>query len=166
MGDNQLFSENKSSLGDLFLKIRIHGLIDSVILIILLKSIILLFKIVRLILSSQVSKFSLLACQLILIPISHVVSDPFPYIDIWPWIYRINVFHIIWKVHSNNFISMNLQANSNITIYWKEVVQINNIVLACCKEESTIRWKSNCCYVRGVTIFVLFNKDKGLECTI
>lgn len=131
--DNQLFSENESTLTDLFFKIRIHWLINSMILGVLLESIILLFKIVGLILPSEISKFSFFASQLILIAISKIVSNPFPHINIGPRIYSIDIFHIIWKMHSNDFISMNFKTNSNIAINREQIIHINNIILTCCK---------------------------------
>jgi len=69
-------------------------------------------------------------------------------------------------VHSNNFISVNLKTYGYISLDREQIVHIDDIILTCCEKESTVWGESDCCYVGGMTIFVLFDQDEGLKCTI
>lgn len=69
-------------------------------------------------------------------------------------------------MHSDDFISVNLETYGDVSLDREQVVHVNDIILSCGEEESAIRGESDCCYVGGVTIFVLFDQNKGLKCTI
>jgi len=69
-------------------------------------------------------------------------------------------------VHSDDFISVNLETYGDISLDGEQVVHVNDIILSCGEEESAIRGESDCCYVGGVTIFVFFYQNEGLKCTI
>lgn len=69
-------------------------------------------------------------------------------------------------MHSNDFISVNLETYGDISLDGEQVVHVNDIILSCGEEESAIRGESDCCNVRGVTIFVFFYQNEGLKCTI
>lgn len=69
-------------------------------------------------------------------------------------------------MHSDDFISVNLETYSDISLDWEQIVHVNDIIFTCGEEESTIRGESDCCYVGGMTIFVLFDQYEGLKCTI
>ena len=70
------------------------------------------------------------------------------------------------KSSANNFVSVSFQSNWEVSFNWKQIVQENNVVLATCDQESTIRGKINIADVSTVSSFVLFYKNQRLETSI
>jgi hypothetical protein len=52
---------------------------------------------------------------------------------------------------------MDLETDSDITFDREQVVDPNNVVLTCSKEESIVRREPDASNVRGMTIFVFFD---------
>jgi hypothetical protein len=119
-----------------------------------------------LLLPPQVREFTLFACLEVLVPVCDMVCDPFPHIDIRARVNGVDVLHVVGVVHADDLVSVYLETDSDVSLHWEQVVNVDDIVLASGQEESIVGGESDGCYVGGVTVLVLLYQHEWLKCAI